>query len=165
MTFGSHSTTTTRENGGKPSLPVANFRLHNLRLRMRTPLPPLRVTFGNHGTCTTVRKKRGKWYLYYSEKKKRGKQLRNFRLHMRTLPDRASSGHVTGHVTDVTSGALLGRILRNFWLRMRRTYFRSRVTDVTSGHVTSGRSPTLLPHKDAFVRTHILLTTFHTPSI
>jgi hypothetical protein len=45
----------------------------------------------------------------------------------------------TGHVTDVTScqKALLGRIWRNFRLRMRRTYFQiGHLTDVTSGHVT-----------------------------
>jgi hypothetical protein len=46
-----------------------------------------------------------------------------------SLPDRASSGHVT----DVTSGqkALLGRIWRNFRLRMRRTYFRTWSLPVT----------------------------------
>jgi hypothetical protein len=45
------------------------------------------------------------------------------------LPDRASSSHVT----DVTSGqkALLGRILRNFQLCMRRTYFRTGLLPVT----------------------------------
>ena len=54
----------------------------------------LLVTFGIHGTCTTVRRK------------KRGKRLRNFRLRMRTqsLPDRANSGNVNGHVTDATFG-------------------------------------------------------------
>jgi hypothetical protein len=54
------------------------------------------------------------------------------------LSDRAYSGHVTSgsHVTYVTSGqkAPLGRILRNFRLFMRITYFQTqRVTDVTSG--------------------------------
>jgi hypothetical protein len=57
------------------------------------------------------------------------------------LLDRASSSHVT-----VTSGQKtpLGRIWRNFRLRMRRTYFRTgHVTDATSGrvtHVTSGHA-------------------------
>jgi hypothetical protein len=64
------------------------------------------------------------WYLlvivcllyYYSSKKK------------------ARENDVTsGHVTDVTSGqkAILGRIWRNFRLRMRRTYLRI-VTNITS---------------------------------
>ena len=52
------------------------------------------------------------------------------------LPDRASSGYVT----NVTSGqkAPLGRILRNFRLSMRRTYFRSLPYSASSGFVTSG---------------------------
>ena len=71
------------------------------------------------------------------------------------LPCRTCSGHVISgsHVTDVTSceKTPLGRTLRNFRLRMRRTYFRTgpqsrdfrHMTDVTFGHVTSGHDP---PH-------------------
>ena len=117
-----------------------------------------------NGICTTVRRK------------KKRETLCNFRLCIRTrsLSVRTSSGHVT----DVTSGALLRRLLCNFRLRTRRTYFGSgHVTDVTYGNVTnvtSGqghfrsrdwsnfrscamvRSSSIL-RKSAFVRTNILL--------
>ena len=76
------------------------------------------------------------------------------------------------HVTldDVISDQKipLGRILRNFRLRMRRTYFRTgpllvtscQVTDFSSGHVTSGHAQwSDPPQMRFFVRTHILLTT------
>ena len=82
------------------------------------------------------------------------------------LPDMASSSHVTG----VTSGqkALLGWIWRNFRLRMHRRYFRTmtnvisdHVTDVTSGHVTSGHAQWSDPPHDPTQMltecTHILL--------
>jgi hypothetical protein len=85
------------------------------------------------------------------------------------LQDRAPSGHVISG-----QKALLGRILRNFRLRMRRTYFRtghvtdvtsSHVTDVTSGYVTgvtsghviSGSTPSQHPLKCGLSCTHILL--------
>ena len=71
------------------------------------------------------------------------------------LPDSGSSGHVT-----LTSGqkAPLGRIWRNFRLRMRRTYFRTvHMTDVTYVHMTSGCSSSLL-RKCGFVLADILLT-------
>ncbi len=55
------------------------------------------------------------------------------------LLDMASSGHVTsGHVSDLISGekAIIRRILRNFRLHMRRTYFRTWPLPVTSLSVT-----------------------------
>ena len=98
------------------------------------------------------------------------------------LPDRAFSGHVT--VSLPVNKAPLGRIFRNFRLRMRITYFRTghvtdatsghvtdvtsghvtdvtsgHVTDVTSGHVTSGSTTAQHHRKYDFVHTHILLTT------
>jgi len=114
---------------GKPSVPVDNFRLKEADIA-QLPVGHAHTTpFGSHGICITTR-----------VRKKRGKRLRNFRLRMRTqsLPDRASSGHVTGHVTNVTSGekAIQLRILRNFRLRMRRTYFRTGPLSVTSLPVT-----------------------------
>ena len=76
-------------------------------------------------------------YYFTTTKKKEGETGHALNI----LPDRSSSDHVT----NVTSGqkAPLGRILRNFRLSMRRTYFRSlpdRASSglVTSGHVTSG---------------------------
>ena len=51
----------------------------------------------------------------------------------------ASSGHVT--LSLPVKKAPLERILCNFRLRMSRTYFRiGHVTNVTSGHVTSGHA-------------------------
>jgi hypothetical protein len=79
-------------------------------------------TSGSHGT-TTKKKAR--------EKAGHAQSL---------LPVRATSGHFG-------QKALLGRIWRNFRLRMRITYFRTwhltnviygHVTDVTSGHIASG---------------------------
>jgi len=120
---------------------------------------PLRVTFGSHGSCTIV---------LLLEYEKTLEMVAQVPLRMRTrslpLPDRASSCHVT----NVTSGekAPLRRILHNFRLRMHIVYFRSGplpVTWLTSlpvahAHViTSGCSPTQLPHKCAVVRAHILL--------
>ena len=59
------------------------------------------------------------------------------------LPDMGYSGHVT--LSLPVKRPPLGRIWRNFRLRMRRRYFRTmtevtfgHVTHVTSGHVTSG---------------------------
>ena len=86
------------------------------------------------------------------------------------LPGMATSGQGLFRSRDfVTSGQKvpLGRIWRNFRLRMRRTYFRTwhvtdvtlgYVTDITSGHVTSGSTPSQHPLKYGFVRTHILRT-------
>ena len=55
------------------------------------------------------------------------------------LPVRAPSGHVT--LPLPVKKAPLGRIWRNFRLRMRRTYFMTgHVTDVTFGHVNNGTS-------------------------
>ena len=102
--------------------------LHNFRLRMRTPKGTPKgikwpsVTSGSHVTTTKKKKTRGK--------------------------NGACAEHTSGHDRFrsrdfVTSGqkATLGRILRNFRLCMRRTYFRTgHVTDVTSGHVTNGTS-------------------------
>jgi hypothetical protein len=61
-----------------------------------------------------------------SRKKVREKKVR---------PDRTSSGHVT--LSLPVKKAPLGRILRNFGLRMCRTYFRTGPLPVTFGHVTS----------------------------
>jgi hypothetical protein len=72
--------------------------------------------------------------LYYYLEKSAGKPgMRRTYFRLGPLPDRASSSHVT----DVTSGQKvpLGRMWRNFRLRMRIAYFRI-LTDVTSGHVT-----------------------------
>jgi hypothetical protein len=44
-------------------------------------------------------------------------------------PDMVSSGHVT--LSLPVKKDPLGRILRNFWLRMRRTYFRTGSLPVT----------------------------------
>jgi hypothetical protein len=66
------------------------------------------------------------------------------------LPVMASSGHVT--LSLPVKNTPLGRILRNFILRMRRTYFRTgHVTDVTSGHVTdvTSGSTTAQHHRTA----------------
>ena len=69
---------------------------------------------------------------------------------------RATSGQGLFRSRDfVTSDqkAPLGRILRNFRLRMRRTYFRTgHVTGVTSGHVTdvtSGHAQWFDPHRSS----------------
>ena len=104
------------------------------------------MTFGSHVTTT---KKKARENAGHSQN---------------LLPVRATSGQCLFQSRDlVISGqkALLGRIWRIFRLRMRRTYFRTgHVTDVTSGHITSGCSP-LLPLKCDFVRAHILLICSH----
>jgi hypothetical protein len=91
--------------------------LHNFRLCMRTPkeTPKGSTDFWSHPVAMLLllRKKRG-------EKAGHAQNI---------LQDSATSGQATsGHVTDVTSGqkAPLGRILCNYRLRMRRTYFRFR---------------------------------------
>ena len=90
--------------------------------------------------------------LYYYKEKNAGKTGHAQNI----LPVRAISRQGLFRSRDFdTSGqkAPLGWILRNFRLRMRRTYFRTwHVTDVTSGlvtgvisgHVTSGSSSSLL---------------------
>jgi hypothetical protein len=56
--------------------------------------------------------------------------MRRTGFRLGTLPDSASSGHVT--LSLPVKKAPLGRILRNFRLHMRRTYFRTEhMTDVT----------------------------------
>jgi hypothetical protein len=81
---------------------------------------------------------RSKLYYYSSKKNNAGKNPGMHRTYFRS-----GSLPVTW-LPDVTSGenAPLGRILRNFRLRMRITYFRTgHVTNVTSSHVTSGSTP------------------------
>jgi len=89
------------------------------QLRLRTPL---RVTFGNHGTCTK-KKNAGNGTCTRIRK-----ITRETVAQLPVTPAHTLKGTPKGHVTlyDVTSGqkALLGRILRNFRLRMRKTYFR-----------------------------------------
>jgi hypothetical protein len=131
------------------------------------------VTFGHYGYCTTS----GFTCAHPREPRRGSSDLRSHPVAMllllrkkrgeksghaqNLLPIRTASGQVlfrTGPLPDrssschVISGqkAPLGRILRNFWLCMCRTYFRTgnvtdvtsgHVTDVTSGHVTSGSTP------------------------
>jgi len=127
--------TTTRENGGKPSLPVANFRWNGYCAHH---------PFGSHGTCTRVRKKRGKQLRMrapYSSKgtPKRSRDVwwRHVRwkgptradieqlpvAHARTPPFQGNPKGVTWRLMTSlpVKKALLGR---NFRLRMRTTYFR-----------------------------------------
>ena len=110
-------------NGGSRDLRSLRM-LRNFRLRTLKGTPKGSSDLRSHPVAMLLRKKRGK---------NPGMHKTYFRSW--PLPDRASSSHVT----NVTSGqkALLGRIWRNFRLRMRRIYFRTwHVTDVTSGHVT-----------------------------
>jgi hypothetical protein len=102
--------------------------LHNFRLRIRTQREPRSGSsdIWSHPVAMVLilRKKRGK---------KPGMRRTYFRS--RPLPDRASSSDVT--LSLPVKMFPLGRILCNFRLRMRRTYFRTgHMTDVTSGHVT-----------------------------
>jgi hypothetical protein len=122
------------------------------------------VTFGSHVT-TTKRKARGK--AGHAEKHSQGtiakKKAREKAGHAQNLlPVRTTSGHVLFRSRDfVTFGqkAPQGRIWRHFLLRMRRTYFRTgHVTDVTSGHVTSGSTTAQHHRKYDLSCTHILLT-------
>jgi hypothetical protein len=89
--------------------------LRNFRLRIRTPIPPLRVTFGHYGvTFHNVTSGQNAplrslpvamvlvllyyiLYYYYSKKKARGKSghAQNIIPVRMSLPVRASSGHVT----------------------------------------------------------------------
>jgi len=109
--------------------------LHNLRLRT-----PLRVTFGNHGTCT--KKKTREMVLVLESEKNAGNGCATSGCACAhpILPREPQRGHVP--FDDVTSGekAPLWRILRHFRLRMRapnlpREPQRGHVTfdDVTSG--------------------------------
>ena len=77
--------------------------------------------------------------------KKYGKKIRGKKYGKKVRPDKASSGHVT--LSLPVKKAPLGRTLRNFRLRIRRTYFQTgplpdrassgHVTHVTSGHFRS----------------------------
>ena len=89
--------------------------LHNFRLRMCTPIPPLRVTFGHYGvTLHNVTSGQNAplrslpvamvlvllyyiLYYYYSKKKAREKSghAQNIIPVRMSLPVRGSSGHVT----------------------------------------------------------------------
>ena len=101
--------------------------LCNFRLRMRIPKgTPKR----SHPVAMLL-----PYYCTTTKKTNAGGKLDMRRTYFRTgpLPVR--------HVTEITSGpkAPIGRILRNFRLRIRRTYFQTRhVTNVASGHVSSG---------------------------
>jgi hypothetical protein len=116
--------------------------LHTFRLRMRTPKGTPKgvkwpsVTFGSHDTTTKKNTRGKKWGM-------RRTYFPSGHFWTGPIPDSVSSGQVT----DVTSGqkAPLGRIWRNFRLRMRSTYFRTgHLTHFRSrdwrhfGHVTSG---------------------------
>ena len=113
---------------GVAQLPVAHAHTQGNLERVKYPS----VTCGSHVTTVLL------------QRKKRG-------------GNRACAEHTSGQGLFwsrefVTSGqkAPLGRILCNFWLRMRKTYLRTghvtdvtsgHVTDVTFGHVTSGPDP------------------------
>jgi hypothetical protein len=80
-------------------------------------------------------------------RKKRGEKpgMRRTYFRLGPLTDMGYSGHVT--LSLPVKRPQLGRIWRNFRLRMHRTYFRTltnvtsgHVTDVTFGHVTSGHA-------------------------
>ena len=84
-------------------------------------LPPLRAIFGSHGTCTNT----------LVRKKRRGNPDMR-RTYFRTGPLLGTWLPVTvDHVTNVTSGAPIGRILRNssvhvtrlFWSRDFRLFY------------------------------------------
>jgi hypothetical protein len=109
--------------------------LRNFRLRMQTPkgTPKGSNDLRSHqvANCTTV--------LLLRKGKKRGGKSRSCAEHT-SDQDRFRAGPLPDRVTSGQK-APLGRILRNFRLRIRRTYFRIwHVTDVTSGHVTSGHA-------------------------
>jgi hypothetical protein len=145
-----HPKDTAKGSRGLRSLRV----LHTFQLRMRTPkgTPKGSSDLGSHPVAMVLllRKKRGK---------KRGMRRTYFRSG--PLLDMTTPGQFLFRSRDfVTSGqkASLRRIVRNFRLHMRRTYFRTgHVTNVTSGHMTSGCSSSLLRKYD-FVRAHILLS-------
>ena len=128
--------------------------LHNFQLRMRTPKgsPTGSSDLGSHPVA-----------MILLLRKKRGKKREMRRTYFRSGPllDMATSEQFLFRSRDfVTSDqkATLRRIVRNFRLHMRRTYFRTgHVTDVTSGHMTTGCSSSLLRKYD-FVRAHILLS-------
>jgi hypothetical protein len=99
-----------KKRGKKPGMRGTYFR--------SGPFPELRIPKGTPKGSSDL------WsHPVLLLRKKRGKKPGMRRTYFRygTLPERASSGHVT-----VTSGqkAPLGRIWRNFRLRMRRIYFR-----------------------------------------
>ena len=109
---------------GVAQLPVAHVHTKSTPKGVKRPS----VTSGSHGTTT--------------KKKNAGEKAGHVQ---NILPVRTASGHAT--LSLPVKKTPLGRILRNFMLRMRRTYFRTghvtdvssgHVTDVTSGHVTSG---------------------------
>jgi hypothetical protein len=148
---------------GVAQLPVAHAHTQGNPEGVKWPL----VTSSSHGTTilhfVLLRKNAGE----------KTRHAQNILL--------ASFGHVTAgsHRTYVTSGqkAPLGRILCNFRLLMRRKNFRAwHVTDVTSGHVTSGSStanviikhaylsrPTWLDHKTHLSKWAYLTWSYNTP--
>jgi hypothetical protein len=153
LTFGSHVTTKkkTREKAGhaqnllpdrassgvQPSLLTTTTGVVKFQSHLVAMLLLLRKKRGENGACAEP-------------------TFRSGQLLDRPLPDSASSGNVTFSLP--VKKPPLGRIWRNFRLRMRRTYFRTvHMTDVTSGIMTSGCSSSLL-RKCGFVLADILLT-------